>query len=141
MPRKTISSPSDKRVGQRRLDLEKVLRKAAQIPDVIQEPVFREFVGLETVESGCAAALPPNLAACSSCTVCPPGAQWTILVAIAPPSFCCTCLQASLEIICAVLPAGARACVRRSGCNAARSKPAARHGSRRMCRGTSARRC
>ena len=59
MPRKTISSPSDKRVGQRRLDLEKVLRKAALIPDVIQEPVFREFVGLETVESGCAAALPP----------------------------------------------------------------------------------
>ena len=71
MPRKTISSPSDKRVGQRRLDLEKVLRKAAQIPDVIQEPVFREFVGLETAEGGCAAALPPTFTACSFCTVGP----------------------------------------------------------------------
>ena len=94
MPRKTISSPSDKRVGQRRLDLEKVLRKAAQIPDVMNEPVFREFVGLETVDSGCAAALPPStcrlLLLCCLPPVCKVDSP---RVAIAPSSFCCTCLH------------------------------------------------
>ena len=129
MPRKTISSPSDKRVGQRRLDLEKVLRKAAQIPDVMNEPLFREFVGLETVESGCARFA---RAFCAQ--------SFLLSCMLHVVHHACGravpfCRASMAEIICAA-PAGARVCVRRSGCNAARSKPAARHGCRRMCRGT-----
>lgn len=47
LPRRTISSASDRRVEARRMELERILRVAAGIESIVRDDTFRQFVGLQ----------------------------------------------------------------------------------------------